>query len=238
MKTIQKNIMKILGGIALIIALNGCTLADEYNQWATEQPASSETGAPRTAEEAAVEAQFEPLFEFLAAEKKDFSNVTRYNSDFVIYNDRDSTDISVPVYEDYAVGFYSLLDTNEGIYSVTKENKTEEIAISLDKSTGEILSNGTELHPYATMPVIDLTILKEFPVDGVRADHPETELTSISYDIDDNFVLLKELKDYLELETIEDPMLMLHKQGNEYSFTLSFSSGEFGYGVSTFIKLK
>ena len=68
MKKALKILLTIIGGILIMITLNGC------------RTLNSSVPENRTEEEYVLENSFKPFFNFLAAEKKDISTVQEYSS--------------------------------------------------------------------------------------------------------------------------------------------------------------
>ena len=240
MKTIQKNIMRILGGIALMTTFGGCAFADDNNQQTTEAPVSSDTGASRTAEEAAVEAEFEPLFEFLAAEKKDFSNVATYVSSLRI-RDKSSTN---KVIEENSLVLESLED-EKGEFSgyFTEHNENVMKYTTKLESGGELVFDGQQPLNYSQrlyFMVIDTVDVKNGKVTGYSSNHSETELETLMYDLSVDISIFQLLiEQYHIQDTITGAALCLSKSGSsEYNARFYLYTNEKSYSLGMFVVFK
>lgn len=98
MKHRGRYLFALLGYLVIMTNLSGCVTVPSANN-----PATSSSINQREAR--AVEAQFEPLFQFLAEEKKDFSKLKRYYSSYSIFRKGDN---SAGVYEEYTIRFDEL----------------------------------------------------------------------------------------------------------------------------------
>ncbi|HEL9645007.1 TPA: hypothetical protein U0K67_001226 [Streptococcus suis] len=236
MRMTLNNIMKLVGGIALMTTLNGCAYADEGNTQVTDQPASSDTGASRTAEEAAVEAQFEPLFEFLAAEKKDFSNVSTFISrisiiDKTIINEVKTETGSVIAENNNVIEENRLLlkksDTESQVFSGYFNERLNEQGLKYNEEgvkydvrlvENEIVFENTTSEKFISdlyFPIVATTDIKKGIVTSFSKDHPETELTTLSYDLNPGIpIVQKLLSSYDNQEEVRSVVLNLSKSGN------------------------
>lgn len=227
MKHRGRYLFALLGYLIIMTNLSGCS---EVN--AANNPATSSSINQREAR--AVETQFEPLFQFLAEDKKDFSKLKRYYSSYHMKEFKGDESIK---YEEHVVRFDELETSNEGSYIVTKEEEVTTYPIVFDPVVGAVGRDSISFHPLV-MRTVDLHILENYPVTSVMAEHPKTELTTISYEVDKDFPLLNAIIEELELEGVESASIRLSRSHNEYSYQLIFEIGDFIYGVGTLIKLK
>lgn len=234
MNDILKRLIQVLGGIMIMILIAGCNLTSNQAETPSTTVTSNHDGATRTAEEAAVEAQFEPLFQFLAEEKKDLSKLKRYYSSY----SKDEVKEDELIGHDYHVVRFDELDTSfDGSYIVTKEEETTTYPVVFDPAEGVIGRDTISLHPLV-MQTADLSVLKNYPVTSVLAKHPKTELTTISYEVDEKFPLLKAVIEELGLEGVTSASVRLSRSFDEYSYQLTFVNEDFVYVIDTLIKLK
>ncbi|HEL9645009.1 TPA: hypothetical protein U0K67_001228 [Streptococcus suis] len=222
MRMTLNNIMKLVGGISLMTILNGCAYADEGNTQVTDPPASSDTGASRTAEEAAVEAQFEPLFEFLAAEKKDFSNVQTYVSGLSI----DTTSSNLTLEDNNLV--LKLSDAESQIFSGYFNERLNEQGLKYNDEgvkydvhfvANEVVFENTTSEKFIHdlyFPIVATTDIKEGIVTSYSTNHPETELETLDYKLDKDLPLFKTMQSYFNIqEPIQSASLSLSNQGRK-----------------------
>lgn len=81
--------------------------------------------------------------------------------------------------------------------------------------------------------------LKSYPVTSYLANHPKTELSTISYKIDDKFPLLQEVVAQIGLQDISAEDISLDRRGSkQYSYAIWFSDNQFRYGLDVLIELK
>ncbi|MBY5021303.1 hypothetical protein NF419_04865 [Streptococcus suis] len=247
MRNTLNHITRIVGGIALIMALNGCTLADEYNQWATEQPVSSETGAPRTAEEAAVEAQFEPLFEFLAAEKKDFSNVSKFISRLTVRNKSEIDQTNNEIEENVLVlkssdtesqafsGYFKERQNEQGL-KYNDEGVKYDVRLVENEVVFENTTSKKFIHDLY-FSIVATTDIEKGTVTSYSTDHPETELTTLMYTLSPDLSIFRNLvQQYNIKDTITGATLSLSKSGtSEYDAQFYLYTDKKTYTLGTFV---
>ncbi|RFU49950.1 hypothetical protein DDV22_11245 [Streptococcus chenjunshii] len=139
------------------------------------------TAAACTKEQYELEQEFQPLFDFLAQEKKDFSKVSVYKSSIYITNNETEAE------KEYSVSFEKLPNNTSGIYSITENDQKTDYPVSLDDN-GELTYPDAVPEAFDTA-VFNLTFEKGFfqslPISDYLAEHPETYLKDITYDLDD-----------------------------------------------------
>ena len=223
----------------MMVGISGCGVSGNH-QDTSSSITESRVKASRTPEEAAVEAQFEPLFEFLAAEKKDFSRVERYSSSFdVAVLDKENDEYSTV--ENVRILFDNLSLSNEGIYLTKNSENSSSDVVKLDVQTGNIVqtNQNVKINHYI-VPVITTEEIRENPVSNYLVKHPETELTSISYKVTPHLSFIKMMVDEYQIKDVKNTQLYLSKKGqNEYSFQVGVTSNDGSmYTLSLSLTLK
>ncbi|RFU49941.1 hypothetical protein, partial [Streptococcus chenjunshii] len=143
----------------------------------------------RTKEQYELEQEFQPLFDFLAQEKKDFSEVNKYETAII------ETDRKTGRDKKYSVDFDKLPSSQEGTYTITENGRKTEYPVSINDS-GE-LSYSASVPAEYNEDLFNLHLKKDFfeklPISDYTAEHPETYLKDISYEVDSSIPFLKQL---------------------------------------------
>ena len=105
MKRPSKIIILLLGGLLIMIGLSACGEKIPEN---------------RTKEQYELEKEFQPLFDFLAEEEKDLSNVKLYSSKIFMMDENANSKISSSVY---------LKPDNTGEYAIEQGGQTTEFLV-------------------------------------------------------------------------------------------------------------
>ena len=226
MKKNTKRLIQIIGGIIMMTGISGCGASGNH-QDTSSSITESRVKASRTSEAVAVEAQFEPLFEFLAAEKKDFSRVERYSSSFDVDIFNEEIGEYVTVNSDRIL-FDNLRLSNEGMYSIKNNEKFIEHMVELDIRNGVVIQTDTdsEINHYI-IPTIVTEEIRQNMINAYSTNHPETALTTLSYKATSNLSFIKMMIDKYQIKEVKDTQLYMSKQGDaEYSFQIGVTSKE------------
>ena len=222
MKKNTKRLIQIIGGIIMMAGISGCGASGNN----PETPTESRVKASRTPEEAAVEAQFEPLFEFLAAEKKDFSRVERYSSSFTIsvLNEAGNEYIEE---ESYDLVFENISDGKGGKYSITRNGEKREYAIDLNEDKRTIaFQSDMQLNQFV-FPILEFRELADYEISDYLLIHPETELKTVAYHSDSQFPIISQIVEENKISSIDKTELSFSKRGdNEYGALIGVISSE------------
>ncbi|WP_449454126.1 hypothetical protein [Streptococcus suis] len=184
MNRIKKLIICIIGGI-MMIGSSGC--ATEAEKVGNTSTTSNVNGVNRTAEEAGVESEFEPLFEFLAAEKKDFSKVERYKTTISVLGERKDTELTI----DYLPNV-----TNKADYLIDTGN--EELMLSIEVTDSELIYSEAVEQKFPISffyPNIEKEFFKSLIIDSYISEHLETYMKDIRYGMGDATRLPFDLKE-------------------------------------------
>ena len=221
MKKNTKRLIQIIGGIIMMTGISGCGASGNH-QDTSSSITESRVKASRTPEAVAVEAQFEPLFEFLAAEKKDFSRVERYYSSLSIENKE------VEDEEEYVLKFEKLAESNEGKYIYTSEVQETDSIVLLDRDMGTVKFSNSEIQTNINPFLINVIHSEDFTecsISSYLSNHSKTELIDIFYNIDEQFPVISSVIDYYKIENIKTLQASVSRMGrNEYSYQFLISS--------------
>lgn len=221
--------------------ISGCATATNHTD-TTSSTVTNSAGAIRTAEEAAVEAEFAPLFKFLEAEKKDFSNISKIISGLKIIHSnvkKETIEDNSLLFKTENVGssklsgyFAERLNGTEVKYNVSISSEND---IVFENSAPNNFSENLYLIVTSKQDIVSGNIT------NYSTDHKETELETVSYSLSPEipiFQLLTE-KYNIQPENIDDASLSISKFGNtEFSAQFYLVTKDKYYILSTDIFLK
>ena len=229
MKKNTKRLIQIIGGIIMMAGISGCGVSGNH-QDTSSSITESRVKASRTPEEAAVEAQFGPLFEFLAAEQKDFSKVKSFSGGLSISRFDAEKDEYVG-FKSWDIIFAELETSDKGLYKIFENDMVVTYSATINHLTGEItfLESNIELNQYV-LPTVQTEELHNLKISSYRSGHPETELISLSYKTGETFSIIKQIVDEYKIENIDGMRISMQQQGNkEFSFQVSVGNEQYHY---------
>ena len=208
MKKIKIILWLLIGGVILMTAslLNGCSLGGET------------IPKNRTKEQYEFEKTFEPMFEFLEKDKKEFNGLKLYKNSIYIESGN--------VVKDYKV----LLDTSQsdikGDYTIKIGDNKETVPVTY--SNGK-LNYGSEVTPLYDEEILNLVVQRDYFASlNIKETFKsaETELSDIIYQPENHSDLYKYLKNKYDMP--EDTTCRI---------ILDYSSGTI-YGISILMESK
>lgn len=172
MKHLSKLIVLLLGGLLIMVSLGACGEKIPEN---------------RTKEQYELEKEFQPLFDFLAEEKKDLSNVKLFSSKIFMMDESTGNKISRSVY---------LQPDNTGEYIIEQEGQTTEFPVHYHNMK---LQYDKEVSQEYDLDVLNLKLepqfFKKLSVFDDMAKHPGTGMKRIDYNIVDTSKYFNNLKE-------------------------------------------
>lgn len=213
--------------------LHGCVNTDSKKTDEIENKTS------RTVEEAAVEAEFEPLFEFLSQEEKDFSNVNSFVSDLRIMEKTNT------VLEENSLllkTYGSDRPNLSGYFREVMKNQENKYDVRLN-TEGELIFKDSVPQKYnSELYFVDIALddIKNGKIVNYSSNHPETDLVTLTYEMDSNLPLVKVIETYYGIQdSIVSTTLSLSKQGDdEFDVLFILSTKEKSYSLGTLLVLK
>ena len=208
MKKIKIILWLLIGGVILMTAslLNGCSLGGET------------IPKNRTKEQYEFEKTFEPMFEFLEKDKKEFNGLKLYKNSIYIESGN--------VVKDYKV----FLDTSQsdikGEYTIKIGDNKETVPVTY--SNGK-LNYGSEVTPLYDEEILNLVVQRDYFASlNIKETFKsaETELSDIIYQPENHSDLYKYLKNKYDMP--EDTTCRI---------ILDYSSGTI-YGISILMESK
>ena len=208
MKKIKIILWLLIGGVILMTAslLNGCSLGGET------------IPKNRTKEQYEFEKTFEPMFEFLEKDKKEFNGLKLYKNSIYIESGN--------VVKDYKV----FLDTSQsdikGEYTIKIGDNEETVPVTY--SNGK-LNYGSEVTPLYDEEILNLVVQRDYFASlNIKETFKsaETELSDIIYQPENHSDLYKYLKNKYDMP--EDTTCRI---------ILDYSSGTI-YGISILMESK
>jgi len=208
MKKIKIILWLLIGGVILMTAslLNGCSLGGET------------IPKNRTKEQYEFEKTFEPMFEFLEKDKKEFNGLKLYKNSIYIESGN--------VVKDYKV----FLDTSQsdikGDYTIKIGDNKETVPVTY--SNGK-LNYGSEVTPLYDEEILNLVVQRDYFASlNIKETFKsaETELSDIIYQPENHSDLYKYLKNKYDMP--EDTTCRI---------ILDYSSGTI-YGISILMESK
>ncbi|ABV11049.1 putative lipoprotein [Streptococcus gordonii] len=145
----------------------------------------------RTKEQYELEKEFQPLFDFLAEEKKDLSNVKIYYSSVYI------TDRKTKTREGRSIRLENPGTEIPGEYKIEDGKNVKRIPVTF-QSDKIIYKNNVEESEKYNMDIFNLQLTPKFfsslSISDYMAKHPETYMKRIDYRVKDNYEFLSHLK--------------------------------------------
>ena len=181
MKKIKIILWLLIGGIMLLAAasLTGCSLGGET------------IPKNRTKKQYEFEKTFEPMFEFLEQDKKDFTGLKSYTSDVYIKNQAE-----VKKYEvDLEINQADI----KGDYTITRGDTKETVPVTY--SNGK-LNYESEIDPLFDEEILNLMVTRDYfaSLDVKKTfKSAETELSDIIYESENQSDLYKYLKNKYDM---------------------------------------
>ena len=205
MKQFFKIIILLLGGLLIMLGLSACGEKIPEN---------------RTKEQYELEKEFQPLFDFLAEEKKDLSNVKIYYSSINI------TDRKTKTTESRSIRFENLGTEISGEYKIEDGKNVKRIPVTFQSDKISYKNNVEESEKY-NIDIFNLQLTPKFfsslSISDYMPNHPETYMKRIDYSIKDNYKFLNHLKKrygFLE-ETQVDFNVVINGHG-DYELQIEF----------------
>nr|WP_143877374.1 GatB/YqeY domain-containing protein [Streptococcus gordonii] len=176
MKHLSKLIVLLLGGLLIMVSLGACGEKIPEN---------------RTKEQYELEKEFQPLFDFLAEEKKDLPNVKIYYSSVYI------TDRKTKTREGRSIRLENPGTEIPGEYKIEDGKNVKRIPVTF-QSDKIIYKNNVEESEKYNMDIFNLQLTPKFfsslSISDYMAKHPETYMKRIDYRVKDNYEFLSHLK--------------------------------------------
>ena len=200
----------------MMIGISGCGASGNH-QDTSSSITENRVKASRTPEAVAVEGHFEPFFEFLAAEKKDFSRVESYVSGIRVWNNENKE--SSHFVKTYILILFKTEKENifEGTYS-EREGEAETVyPVSYNSSNNEVTFPDTAPEAFQKdllIPVItDIHNVRTSEIKHHLLKHPQTELQKISYNMESSLTIYDELQTQFALPEPTEKYINLSKFG-------------------------
>ena len=220
MQKIKIILWLLIGGVILMTAttLTGCSLGGET------------IPKNRTKEQYEFEKTFEPMFEFLEQDKKDFTGLKSYTSDVYIKNQAEVRKYEVD------------LDINQadikGDYTITRGDTKETVHVTY--SNGK-LNYESEIDPLFDEEIINLMVSRDYfaSLDVKKTfKSAETELSDIIYQPENQSELFKKIVEKYNLPTDTKLSVSLgYAYYDRYDILLSLESEEKLVQISAVIYL-
>ena len=209
MQKIKIILWLLIGGVILMTAttLTGCSLGGET------------IPKNRTKEQYEFEKTFEPMFEFLEQDKKDFTGLKSYTSDVYIKNQAEVKKYEVD------------LDINQadikGNYTITLGENKETTSVTY--SNGK-LNYGSEINPLFDEEILNLMVSRDYfaSLDVEKTfKSAETELSDIIYQPENQSELYKKIVEKYNLPSDTKLSVSLgYAYYDRYDILLSLESKE------------
>ena len=206
MKSLWKRGLLILGGVILMTAA-ACT----------KEPIPDN----RTKEQYELEQEFQPLFDFLAEEKKDFSKISKYKS--TLFETERKTNIE----KSYGVNFDKLIYSKDGTYTITEDGKAVEYLVSVNENNKLFYPSSVPIEYDDNLFNLHLEkdLFEKLPISDYTAEHPETYLKDISYEVDSSIPFLKQLMERYDINQNADISLYIENyyEGDDMVYVIRIS---------------
>jgi len=181
MKKIKIILCLLIGGVILMTAasLTGCSLGGET------------IPKNRTKEQYEFEKKFEPMFEFLEKDKKEFNGLEAYQSSVYIKTGDDV--------KNYEVDLDTTQSDIKGDYTITIGDNKETVPVTYSSSK---LNYSSEISPLFDEEILNLVVQRDYfaSLDVKETfDSVETELREIIYQPENHSELYKTLKNKYNL---------------------------------------
>lgn len=199
----------MIGGVILMAAasLNGCSLGGET------------IPKNRTKEQYEFEKTFEPMFEFLEQDKKDFTGLKAYICEIYIK-------VGAQV-QDYEIDLDITESAIKGDYTITRGNSKETVPVTY--SNGK-LNYGSELTPLFDEEILNLVVSRDYfaSLDVEKTfKSAETELRDIIYEPENHSDLYKYLKNKYDMpDDTTCRIRVSYSSYTNYGVTIQMKSSE------------
>ena len=207
MKKIKIILWLLIGGVILMKAslLNGCSLGGET------------IPKNRTKEQYEFEKTFEPMFEFLEKDKKEFNGLKLYKNSIYIESGN--------VVKDYKV----FLDTSQseikGDYTIKIGDNKETVPVTY---SNERLQYESKLEPLFDEEILNLVVQRDYFASlNIKETFKsaETELSDIIYQPENHSDLYKYLKNKYDMpEDTTCRIILDYSSGSIYGITIQLNS--------------
>ena len=188
-----------------LFALNGCSLGGET------------IPKNRTKEQYEFEKTFEPMFEFLEKDKKEFNGLKLYKNSIYIESGN--------VVKDYKVFLNTSQSDIKGDYTINIEGNKETVPVTY--SNGR-LQYESKLEPLFDEEILNLVVKREYfaSLDVKETfKSPETELFEIIYQPENHSELFKTLKNKYDFpEDTNCRVRIKHSSGSIYRISIQMKS--------------
>ena len=207
MKKIKIILWLLIGGIMLMTAttLTGCSLDGET------------IPKNRTKEQYEFEKTFEPMFEFLEKDKKEFNGLEAYQSSVYVTVGDDV--------KNYEVNLDTTIADIKGNYTITLGEDKETVPVTY--SNGK-LNYESDINPLFDEEILNLVVKREyFATLDVKETFksPETELFEIIYQPENHSELFKTLKNKYDMpEDTNCRVRIKHSSGSIYRISIQMKS--------------
>ena len=207
MKKIKKILWLLIGGVILMTAttLTGCSLDGET------------IPKNRTKEQYEFEKTFEPMFEFLEKDKKEFNGLEAYQSSVYVTVGDDV--------KNYEVNLDTTIADIKGNYTITLGEDKETVPVTY--SNGK-LNYESDINPLFDEEILNLVVKREyFATLDVKETFksPETELFEIIYQPENHSELFKTLKNKYDMpEDTSCRVRIKHSSGSIYRISIQMKS--------------
>ena len=207
MKKIKIILWLLIGGVILMTAttLTGCSLDGET------------IPKNRTKEQYEFEKTFEPMFEFLEKDKKEFNGLEAYQSSVYVTVGDDV--------KNYEVNLDTTIADIKGNYTITLGEDKETVPVTY--SNGK-LNYESDINPLFDEEILNLVVKREyFATLDVKETFksPETELFEIIYQPENHSELFKTLKNKYDMpEDTNCRVRIKHSSGSIYRISIQMKS--------------
>ncbi|EGJ41702.1 hypothetical protein HMPREF9389_1106 [Streptococcus sanguinis SK355] len=204
MKRPSKIIILLLGGLLIMIGLSACGEKIPEN---------------RTKEQYELEKEFQPLFDFLAEEEKDLSNVKLYSSKIFMMDENANSKISSSVY---------LKPDNTGEYAIEQGGQTTEFLVHYNNRK---LQYNKEVPQEYDLEVFNLKLepkfFQELSIFDYMTKYSGTGMKRIDYNIVDASKYFNNLKEKygLKKDCSTSVDVIINSEGH-FELILEFSDEE------------
>jgi hypothetical protein len=204
MKRPSKIIILLLGGLLIMIGLSACREKIPEN---------------RTKEQYELEKEFQPLFDFLAEEEKDLSNVKLYSSKIFMMDENANSKISSSVY---------LKPDNTGEYAIEQGGQTTEFLVHYNNRK---LQYNKEVPQEYDLEVFNLKLepkfFQELSIFDYMTKYSGTGMKRIDYNIVDASKYFNNLKEKygLKKDCSTSVDVIINSEGH-FELILEFSDEE------------
>ncbi len=225
-QTLKRITLTLLGGATIMTLVTAC---------------GKDKNIPdnRTKEEYQAEQNFNRFFDFLAAEKKDFSDVESYV--YTVYVS-DRGDTTRKNRDSYVI---NLKRNQEFGLTGDYQHKTRlgsETSQTVELRDGNIVSDEglSEKHiAELAVPVYKTSAFEKLEIYNYRLNHPETSMKTVSYRLTSDSEILTSLKKYFDISKAEQLSIRLvQRDKNDYEFRISILTDSEDYYFNLSVTFK